>query len=422
MTKRIITSFILSLLLLTIVLPVSAKDLEVDYPEMGGEDVATSTTISGYIDYLYRFAITVAAIAGFVILLYAGFRYLTSAGNPVAMKDAVSKITSATIGLILLLGIHLVITTLWGGDNLPEINKPEPVSGIYLQAGTGEEANKLHYQSSVSVVPEKFDTLQFVGPKEEIYSVFLYDQKNFQGTPTKEIKNDGGTHSLGNAQSLKIKFNKPGVYVKGKNLGEEVFLTHSVSDFTFTPQVEEVVIKNREDETTDMGKYYSVLHTQDLFLGGCQIISATTSDIQIQPHSVTVFRRNNFPNQEAQTIIYSAPNYQNAYSAAEDETIEEKTYPGEEPQPVAVPDRLAQNIKSVKVPPGYAVILFEEKPVDNGSNIYTEKKCQIFYESNPNLDKEYIGNCGGEGFTGLPSFSQIPCATYIMILAIETLV
>jgi hypothetical protein len=359
-----------------------------------------------------------AAIAGFVILIYAGFRYLTSTGNPVVMKDAVSKITSATIGLILLLGIHLIIVTIWGQEKLPEPTASDPVSGIYLEAGE----DKWHYQDPISKIPEEITHFTFIGPSEEIYSVFLYKKENFQGTAFEEIKNDGGTHLLNGARSLKIKFNEPGIYVKGAGLGQEVLLQHNVSNFTFTPEVTEVVVNNKKSEVVDTGDYYTVLHQKSLFLGGCQIISATTSNIYIQPNSVSVFRREKNPDPNAQIIVYPSPNYQDKYLPTPDETIEHKAYsPGEASKPTALPDELKENIKSIKVPPGFAVILFEKQPTGSGDNIYTniDEKCQIFYKNDPDLDDDDIGKCKGEQMAGSSVSWQIPCTNYIMIIPIE---
>lgn len=416
MNKKIERFLFVLFLLLIIALPLAAKDLEVDYPGVGGEDVSTSTTIGGYLVYLYNFAMAMAAIAGFVILIYAGFRYITSAGNPLIMKDAVSKITSAVIGLVLLLGIYLIIEFLWG-QAPPDPIEPEPVSGIYLIKSDGE---KVHYQGSVSNISKVFSQFEFVGPKEEIDSVFLYKQTDYQGTAFSQVDNDDGSHSLSEAQSLKIKFNRPGVYLKGSGLGEEVLLQHNVSDLTFTPQVTTVDVRNKKDPAIDWGDYYTVLHEKTLFEGGCQIISATTSDIHIQPESVSVFRKDNNPKAGAEIIVYPMPNYQDEYFPLQDETIEHEPYaPSQAKEPTLLPDRLQQNVKSIKVPPGYAAILFEENPSGSGDNIHTQKKCQIFYENNPDLDKESIGKCGGEQMAGINPSWQFPCATYIMIIPVE---
>lgn len=48
----------------------------------------------------------------FLVLIYAGFRYYTSFGNPAAHKDAKDWISSAFLGLAILLGSYLILTTI----------------------------------------------------------------------------------------------------------------------------------------------------------------------------------------------------------------------------------------------------------------------------------------------------------------------
>jgi len=67
------------------------------------------STLTEMIEYFYRWAIVLGGLAAFVVLLYAGFQYLTSAGDPGKTKDARDRITSAIGGLALLLASFILL-------------------------------------------------------------------------------------------------------------------------------------------------------------------------------------------------------------------------------------------------------------------------------------------------------------------------
>ncbi len=56
-----------------------------------------------YLKGMYNFLISIVGILAMASLIYGGFRYLTSVGNPVAVEDAKDIINSAVIGLVLAL-------------------------------------------------------------------------------------------------------------------------------------------------------------------------------------------------------------------------------------------------------------------------------------------------------------------------------
>jgi Type IV secretion system pilin len=64
-------------------------------------------------------ALGLAAIVLFVLLLMGGFKYITSGGDPKAVESAQKTITSAIIGLVLILVSYLIlvlITNITGVD------------------------------------------------------------------------------------------------------------------------------------------------------------------------------------------------------------------------------------------------------------------------------------------------------------------
>ena len=96
-------------LLFLSVSPVGAKQMEIDWPEVGGITIEEGTTLPQLVQYFFNFSIAIGGIAAFAMLVLGGFRFLTSAGNPTAQKDAKDIITSAIIGLLLLLASYLLL-------------------------------------------------------------------------------------------------------------------------------------------------------------------------------------------------------------------------------------------------------------------------------------------------------------------------
>lgn len=97
---------------------IEAIRAEIDWPELPGglriEDGEGSpgnltASLPELIRYIFNFAIAIAGLIAFIRLVYGGFRYLTSAGNVAAQRDARDILTSAIIGLLLLLASVLLL-------------------------------------------------------------------------------------------------------------------------------------------------------------------------------------------------------------------------------------------------------------------------------------------------------------------------
>ena len=71
--------------------------------------------ITGPADYIlriYQFGLMIAGLAGFGAIVYGGLKYTLSAGNISSQQDAKETITQALLGLALLLGAVLILTTI----------------------------------------------------------------------------------------------------------------------------------------------------------------------------------------------------------------------------------------------------------------------------------------------------------------------
>lgn len=104
-------------------------------PSPVGTQLTITSTVTDLIKYLYEWGIALGGLIAFIALLIAGFLYLTSVGDPGKMKEAVERIKSAFLGLILLLGSWLILHTI-----NPELTTLRPL-GFGLDFGLACDTN-----------------------------------------------------------------------------------------------------------------------------------------------------------------------------------------------------------------------------------------------------------------------------------------
>ncbi|MCX6738222.1 MAG: hypothetical protein NTY11_02310 [Candidatus Parcubacteria bacterium] len=161
-TTKII--FIISLLCLfvcigTIFAQDKGGDLEVKYPSFGGADSPQNTKyqLTSYIRYIYNFAIICGGLIALMSLIYGGFRFLTSAGNPAAITDARGQILAGLLGLVVIFGSYIILNEL--NPDLVSLRMPSVLTtgrmGIILYNTT--DCDNLGVDASS---PETTDKLQ----------------------------------------------------------------------------------------------------------------------------------------------------------------------------------------------------------------------------------------------------------------------
>lgn len=94
-------------------------------------DVGLGECVSG----IYNWSLAIVGIVAFVQIIYAGWLYLSAAGNTANTSAAMSKISNAVLGIILLFSSYLILNTInpdlvGGGLGLPDLmgNKIERVN------------------------------------------------------------------------------------------------------------------------------------------------------------------------------------------------------------------------------------------------------------------------------------------------------
>src|SRR4030042_636636 len=110
-TKKII----LFLILLTIPLScLAVRPTEVAYPnlDMVMAPVTTKTLLPNYIRYIFYLFLSLSGLICFASMVWAGFLFLTSTGDPGKRKNAISRIWLAFVGSAIILGSYLIFNTI----------------------------------------------------------------------------------------------------------------------------------------------------------------------------------------------------------------------------------------------------------------------------------------------------------------------
>jgi len=108
--KKFLTKIIIILFLL---LPTFSLALELSYPEIGpgGQKIKIELGmhLNRLIAWFYYFIVGISGLAAFFMLVWGGFQWLTSAGSPSKISEAKDRITSAILGLIIILASFLIL-------------------------------------------------------------------------------------------------------------------------------------------------------------------------------------------------------------------------------------------------------------------------------------------------------------------------
>ena len=83
---------------------------EVEYPEIPGADTPSiKGGIPNYVKYIFNFAIWASGFIALCVLIYGGFKYLTSVGSPEKIQDAKEQISAALLGMLILFCSYLIL-------------------------------------------------------------------------------------------------------------------------------------------------------------------------------------------------------------------------------------------------------------------------------------------------------------------------
>jgi len=120
---KIKTNFkLMSLLLLTLffafsfTLKIKAENvpinLNLSYPTFGNININESQDLNQIIAWLYYFIVGISGFSAFFMFVRGGFEWSSSAGNPTKIGEAKDRITSAAIGVLIVLSAYLILQTI----------------------------------------------------------------------------------------------------------------------------------------------------------------------------------------------------------------------------------------------------------------------------------------------------------------------
>lgn len=98
--------------------------LNLKYPTMpGGFNLETHQNLNEIVAWFYYFIISIAGIAVFIMLVWGGFEWMTSAGSPARITSAKDRMTSALLGLLIILSSVLILQVI--NPELTFLNLPK---------------------------------------------------------------------------------------------------------------------------------------------------------------------------------------------------------------------------------------------------------------------------------------------------------
>jgi hypothetical protein len=215
---------------------------EVKYPSIGSHEITDKTDFPQYIIYVFNFGIIAGVIIAVLSLIYGGFLYITSADNSSRLNEAKSQITSAFLGLLILLSSHLILTILNPKLTIVDLPKiPEEISeGYILRIGKNTNTEKKLYTSIPNVQAvfgEDYQPnyVEIAQGSQGVIKLEIYDKENYQGNKRiigeRDYKLSTGDYII---KSVKIIPVGNGVYLypppgRKISIGDQIYLFPSPS-------------------------------------------------------------------------------------------------------------------------------------------------------------------------------------------------
>lgn len=105
--------FLLANLVITTSVLAADDSLELDWPvSPTGMTLSPDTNFSDFVRYVYEWGIALGGVLTFGVMIWNGFKFMTSAGDPSKLRDAREGIIEAFSGLVLLLSSFLILNTI----------------------------------------------------------------------------------------------------------------------------------------------------------------------------------------------------------------------------------------------------------------------------------------------------------------------
>lgn len=281
------------------------RKLEIIYPTVPGAETPTTTktALPEYLEYVFTFAIMVAGLFAFGALIYGGFSYLTSAGDPTKMKEGQDQIMAGFLGLIIILSSYLILNTI--NPQLVILGKLpiEPGTGgikIYTLATCQENEQNPSFMVNQSMADltdpklnwgidgNKITSIKFLGAPGSL-TVTLWSDKDFERTGTTVDYPAGDTQpckpvpaSVTTCKSISLDWHMPGVYLyasdgcTGDKYGVDyvIFQASSATLPEFDDKTKSIkfIYGDKDPESGEYKiKYAAILHEKEDFMGEAKL-------------------------------------------------------------------------------------------------------------------------------------------------------
>ncbi len=368
----------------------SAKDLEVDYPDIGGVDKPTGieTSLTDYIRYIFALSIRIAGFIALGVMIYGGIRYLVSGGSAGKMADAKNQILGGFVGIIILLSSYLILKTINPEIVSTTITK-EPTcvcddcefdqsQGKITNCGSEDcDCGRCEEYCTKELDNYKHPGIYLIGASEEAERVHLSMSKKELTTLTNEVTK------------------------------ETIDLNNKVKEIRFGRNNTEVIYRYNEEQEPD--RYCAILHERENFQGpsivfceptnekpkGVLANDGTTGGIINGVSSITVFKID--PNSRGEVTIFKKQ--QGLLETSGDSrtfTFETNT------KSLAPPEYLVSGFNegtySIKVNGNFLVLLCgqdsQEVKATGGPTL--QMACLALTRNNEDLTQTPMGQCNAE--------------------------
>lgn len=236
--KKNYKKFILIFSVIFLALSQSALALEVNYPAIPPFTPSLNTLdagdFPGLVTYFFTFAIAVSGIFAVIAIVIAGFQYLTSIGKPDKLGDAKDRITSAILGVVLLLCSFIILKTINPNFISPKLNFVPPSGKLFYMGMNPNDLKNAQAELTDTTpcapgdqgcqrVPAGYASLYYYctnpsdptspGDDNTRLMVWTYTGKNFTGVSQTQTYSCLTPIPLAGVGSYKTKQETPGIYL-----------------------------------------------------------------------------------------------------------------------------------------------------------------------------------------------------------------
>ena len=359
--------------------------LEIEYPNLPSVQTPNTvrTILPVYVEYIIHLAMALSGLIILGSLLYAGFLYMTSSGNPSALKNSKDRMLSSFLGIIILLSSYLIFQTI--NPKLIEltITGPEYIGGVIFRDPDAPEGSQ-EFATTGSVADfgklnMQPETVTFISTDVEVVPCKepgpnFSDRSNCEDHPYATITSDGTFPA--DAKAAKLIWKTPGVYLYDKTNFQGEMRIYAGNEDTlddFAGKAKSIFFQP-PNSTESFG---AVLFTKEGLTGECKVLTDPVANLgSFSTSSLIVFRhRNNFLPTGAGVNFYANPNYQTHAKGAVTGQIGAWGNFG----------TYDNDIYSLSIDGRYLVVIADET---GGTG-----KCEAFRTSDSDLSDNPIGQC-----------------------------